>query len=290
MRAKDASSVINLQRRSDLSDGDRYLSRQERESRSYAQRWRPEGGLTIAGMSRSEARRVFSVSQDERRQNLGALRSQDHIAGNPRQGWAVEDPFVDDWHKQLPADLNTMEGRLKAKLAERKFKTKVAVAHLMIPDGADWKTEQTMAEKIYDDIDKGTLKPESVLKGRKVEDIIRQIKEKRETQPAEATAGHLAEQERQEVAAPVQGHDAKKLQEEEAKAKKKERNARKRKSQKAKKKASKLATVDEDAPERQSSLQRSGSRDSSAHSGDDAMSFGTSVWGEHEEHEGSHAH
>ena len=110
-----------------------------------------------------------------------------------------------------------------------------------------------MAE-VKDAMDKGTLKPDSILKGRKPADIVAQMKaESGHAQEHPRLPGNIMEElerERQTAAARVQTHDAQKAEEADKAAaeKRRKKNARKRAARGTKKQGQKLATVDEDAP------------------------------------------
>ena len=306
-----------LRRRTALSPLDRRSAPPDEQGSSRSRETLPKYRLPlgarpeefkIAGMSKKESKRIFASDNlllsglTERTQppgNLGTLREPRQQGLSPGQPWKVADPLSDNWHKQLPDDLDHPDGRMKARLMEKRYKTKVAVAKVLIPEGADRDTRAQKTREISDAIDKGTLKPETVLKGRAVEAIIAEMRARRDAASAgEGWAVPEAGREQQQqhgATAPVQaahGGQMEKAQEEDPAAKaKKERKARKKKAQRAKKKASQLATVDEaGSPQRQSSSpppQRAESGSSSARSGDNATSVGTSVYAEEGWHEGT---
>ena len=192
----------------------------------------------------------------------------------------IPDPLHSDWAWQLPAHGNTLVERLRGRAAERQLPTTGAVLRLLVPpDVPDAEAEHRYRE-ICNELEAGTLKPESVLQGRKPEEVLGLGREG----PAPRAEHSVADAPQERAHGTGEGTDQRR----------KEKNRKKKLARKARKNAMKLGTVNEDAPLEQaqglSALHLSDSRasgapfssGSSAQSDDDVSSQGTSVWHEHQ--------
>ena len=281
---------LDIQRRSNPPNAPGSSLPQEGSSNRQPQSLDPnlDFDLQLGGYDKRERQRIkaahqsglISTNEMTVRATLAGPGNPVHAKYQPGQVFKPDNLASSDWHKQLPPNIDNSRARLKVRKMERQQRAFEAVCLLEIPPDAGPLTKAVQAHQIRQALNSGALKPESVLKGRKPEDVIKQLGEKTKLESTENTLE--SQKEEKGVADRVVPHGSIQVEEaEKIKAEKKSKKNARRKARRKASKGNKLGTVDEDAPQREPSLPRARSGSSSAHTDDDTSSLASSVVGEH---------